>query len=452
MTEQTLPPGPKGLPRVRNALQYRRDPLRFSRKVEQMYHTVATLYFYDTPVFIFFRPEHIHYFLVGNSRNFDRNIDPNMRELMGDTLLTLNGEPYRQVRRLVQPAFHKKRVESYAAMMVEGAHKAMAERWQPGARVDMCREMLALTLRVVTKALFDIEVTAPDISRAFSAIVENPSRWLPLNLPFTSYGRRKEALRKLNAYVYDVVAERRAEGRDRGDILSMLLRAHEDGGVVTDQQVHDQTLSLFGAGHETTAISLMWTFYLLSEYQAVRERLLNDLRTVLGGRDPTIEDLDKLPYLDWVFNEALRMYPPIWQQGRHAIEAFDLAGYHFPANSRVLFLEWVTHYLPDVWGDPEVFRPERWDPVNGQKVPPGAYFPFGGGPRQCIGNSFAYLEARLILATILQRYTPRLVPGQRVEPLPRMSLRPKYGMPMILEPASALALSPAAGMAPARQA
>jgi cytochrome P450 len=446
MDKQALPPGPKGLPVFGNALQFRSNPLRFAREVERTFGTVATIYFFDQPAFMFFRPEHIHYFLVGNGRNFNRAVAPHLKRLMGDTLLTLNDEPYRKMRRLVQPAFHKKRIESYTGLMVEIAHKVL-EGWRPGDRIDICQSMLALTLRIVTKALFDIEVTDPEISHAFSTIVENPARRATIDLPITRYGRRMAALRKLDAYIYEIIAQRRAERHDRGDILSMLLQAEEDGGI-TDKQVRDQTLSLFGAGHETTAMSLTWTFYLLSENPGPREKLLNELRTVLAGRDPTLEDLPHLPYLEQVFNESLRMYPPIWQQGRQAIEAFDLAGYHFPAGTRVIFMQWVTHYLPDIWGDPDVFRPERWEPEQSEKIPPGAYFPFGGGQRMCIGSSFASLEARLLLATILQRYTPRLVPGHPVEPAPRMSLRPKYGMPMILEPAPAMATAQIAGTAP----
>src|SRR5205085_2524907 len=206
---------------------------------------------------------------------------------------------------------------------------------------------------------------------------------------------------------------------------------------MTDKQVHDQVLTFVAAGHETAQNTLSWTFYLLSQHPAIREKLLAELYTVLAGRAPSVEDLPNLPYLEWVINEAWRVYPPAWTQGRRAIEAFDLDGYHFPAGTAAIFSQWVIHNLPDIWGDPEVFRPERWDLANGQKLPQFAYFPFGGGPRICIGMPFAQLETKLLLATILQRYTPELVPGFHVVLQPSVTLRPKHGMRMRLESTAA---------------
>jgi len=451
MNDPTLPPGPKGVPVFGNILQWRQDPLRFVRDLNRTYGDVATIYLYDKPFALFFRPEHIHYILVGNGRNFDRNVSKNYRHALGDGLLTSNGEFYRQQRRLIQPAFHKRRVDGYASTMVEHTHELLAT-WRPGTEVDMFPAMLELGLRVVAKALFNVDTRekSAELGAAFRYVVEHPLRRLSVNLPFTSYGKRMAAHRLLDGFVYDLIAQRRAEGRDVGDILSMLLRAQDEGVTMTDKQIRDQLMTIFGAGHDTTATSLTWTFYLLSEHPHVRKKLLTELHTVLAGRDPTLEDLPNLPYLEWVINESMRMYPPVWQQGRRAVDAFDLAGYHFPAGMRVMFLEWVTHYLPDVWGDPDVFRPERWDPESGQKLPPGAYFPFGGGQRMCIGMSFALLEAKLTLATILQRYTPRLAPDQRIGLMPRSTLRPKYGMRMILDPTPAPATAEAVRSAPAQ--
>ena len=213
---------------------------------------------------------------------------------------------------------------------------------------------------------------------------------------------------------------------------------------MTDKQIHDQVLTFVAAGHETAQNTLSWTFCLLSQHPTVYEKLLAELQTVLAGRTPTVADLPKLPYLEWVINESWRYYPPAWLQGRRAIEAFDFDGYHFLANTVALVSQWVTHNLPDIWGDPENFRPERWDPASGQKIPQGAYFPFGGGPRICIGIPFAEMETKLLVASILQRYTPRLVPGFPVVLQPRVTLRPKYGMHMILEATPKLARMPIA--------
>jgi cytochrome P450 len=447
MTRTHLPPGPPPLPLVGNVPQFRRDPLAFVRGVQRAYGNVATVHMANRPVVMFFRPEHVRYFLVENARNFtNREFALNLSRLLGDGLLTSDGDFHRRQRRLVQPAFHKKRVESYATIMVEHTRELL-DGWQPGQQLDIARAMQELTLRIVAQALFNVDLhrESPQLGQAFTDVIENPVglpwslRGLPLDLPFTPYHKHMAARRTLDDYVYGLIARRRAEGVDRGDVVSMLLRAQDedDGGMMTDKQVRDQTMTLFAAGHETTANALTWTFYLLSQHPEALARLRAELRSVLAGREPTVDDLPHLPYLDWVVSESMRFYPPAWTQGRRAIEAFELEGYHFAPGTVVMFSQWVIHHLPDIWGDPEAFRPERWDPVNGQKVPQGAYFPFGLGARMCIGMPFAQLEARLLLATILQRYTPTLVPGFQVRPYPRVTLRPRHGIQMTLEPARA---------------
>lgn len=447
MKRSALPPGPEGLPVVGNTLQFRRDQLAFVRGAQRSFGNVATIYLGKFPLVLFFRPEHVRYFLVDNARNFtNREFAWNLRSLLGDGLLTIDGEFHRQQRRLVQPAFHKKRVESYAGVMVQHTRE-MLDEWQPGAEVDIAREMQTLTLRIVAKTLFDVDLKTESrgLGQAFSDVIENPLdmpfslRGLPINLPFTPYGKHMAGRARLDAYVYELIERRRADGRDTGDVLSMLLSAQDEGVTMTDLQVRDQTMTLFAAGHETTANALAWTFYLLSENPQARAKLHEELARVLAGREPSVDDLSNLPYLEWVVNESLRMYPPAWTQGRRAREAFDLAGYTFPAGTMVMFSQWVLHRLPDIWGDPDTFRPERWDPERGEKVPQGAYFPFGAGPRMCIGAPFAQLEARLLLATILQRFEPQVVPGYPVVTGPRITLRPKHGIRVTLEPAPAMA-------------
>jgi cytochrome P450 len=383
----------------------------------------------------------VRYVLMEHPRNFtSREVNARLRGLLGNGLLNMDGEEHRQHRRIVQPAFHKRRVEGYTRIMVEYTRDQLA-RWQPGSVTNIAQDMRGLTLRIVTQALFDIDLDTegPDVSQAFTDIIDTLAspmevlgRWVPF-LP-SDADRRIAARDRLDAFVYDLIAKRRAEGRDRGDVLSMLLHTAEGEQPMSDQQARDHIMTLMAAGHETTTHTLSWTFYVLSHYPPVYKKLLAELQCVLAGRDPTLDDLPNLPYLDRVVNESWRMYPPAWLQGRRATEAFDLDGYHLPAGLIVLFSQWVLHYLPDIWGDPQVFRPERWDPEVAQKVPQGAYFPFGGGPRICIGMPFAQLEARLLLATILQRYTPRLVPGHRVVFSPQVTLRPKYGMWVRLEP------------------
>lgn len=445
MAVESLPPGPAPLPVVGNILQFRRDQLAFVAGLQRSYGGMATFYLAQQPVVLFSRPEHVRYFLTEHPRNFtNREFVAGLRQVLGDGLLTSDGEYHRQQRRLVQPAFHKRRVESYAATMVRYT-RDLLETWRTGATVDMAVAMRDLTLRIVGKALFDVDlaVDRPDLGQMFTDVIENPTqlryslRSLPIDLPFTPYHRNVAARRALDDYVFGLIALRRAEGRDTGDVLSMLLRAQDDGVMMTDRQVRDQAMTFFAAGHETTANALSWTFYLLSEHPRVLERLRAELAGTLGGRDPQVDDLARLHYLDWVVTESMRLYPPAWTQGRRAVDAFELDGYRLPAGTFCMFSQWVIHRLPEIWGDPGTFRPERWDPERGQKVPQGAYFPFGGGPRMCIGMPFAQLEARLLLATILQRYAPRLVPGWPVVPRPRITLRTKYGMRMTLEPARA---------------
>lgn len=438
-----LPTGPQGLPFIGNALQFQRNPLAFFRQTQQHYPRIATVYLGKEPVILCFRPEHVRSLLIENARKF---VKPNrgglnLRFLLGDGLLTSDGDFHRQQRRLVQPAFHKHRVENYADIMVQMTQE-MLEEWVPNSEINIAQAMQYLTLRIIAKALFnlDLRAVATELGHAFDKVISNSRRKLGLlgrmrlELPFTAYGKAITGKRTLDTFVYDLIAQRRAEGHDTGDVLSMLLAAQDEGNTLADKHIHDQVLTFIAAGHETAQNTLSWTFYLLSQHPAVREKLLHELQTVLAGRVPTVNDLAHLPYLEWVINESWRVLPPAWTQGRRSIEEIELDGYRIPAGTTFIVSQWVIHNLPDIWGDPEAFRPERWDPANDQKIPQGAYFPFGGGSHMCIGMPFAQMETKLLLATILQKYTPRLAPGFTVALQPRITLRPKYGMRMILEP------------------
>jgi cytochrome P450 len=438
----SLPPGPKPLPIVGNTLQFRKDQLGYLEYLQRTYGKMATMYAGKTPIIMLFRPEHVRYILTENPRNFtNREIAEPLRQLIGDGLLTIDGETHRQQRRLVQPAFHKKRVESYADIMVQHTENIIA-KWQPGGILNMASEMQELTLRIVAQCLFNVDLAheVDELGYAFSEMIDNPVGMvesllgLHIDWPFTAYGRRMAAKKRVDAFIYKLIKQRRAEGHDAGDILSMLLENQGDEGTLNDTQVRDHIMTFVAAGHETTSNALTWTFYLLSQYPQVRAKLRAELNAVLDGRAPTLEDIPQLTYTEWVLNESMRIYPPAWRQARRAFEAFNLDGYHFPAGTILMFSQWIIHRLPEIWGDAEVFRPERWDPVDGQKVPAWSYFPFGGGPRMCIGMPFAQLEAKLLLATIFQRYTPLIVPGsKRVELVPLITLRPKDGMQMLLQ-------------------
>jgi len=439
-----LPPGPRRLPVFGNLLSFRSDQLGYLQHLQQTYGDMATFYAGKSPIVLFFRPEHVRYVLTENPRNFtNREVAKNLGELLGDGLLTIDGETHRQQRRMVQPAFHKKRVESYADIMVKHTLD-MLENWHEGEKMDVTRAMQELTLRIVAKCLFNVDLSngVGNLGSSFNAMIGNPVSLLEgffglqIDKPFTSYGRRMAAKRILDTFIYQLIEQRRADKQDAGDVLSMLLMTHEGEDTLTDTQIRDHIMTFVAAGHETTSLALTWTFYLLSEYPAACEKLLNELQSVLGSDTPTIDNIGKLPYLEWVLNESMRLYPPAWTQGRRAIDAFDLGGYHFPAGTVLLFSQWVVHRLPDIWEASTEFRPERWDPLSAQKIPPWAYFPFGGGPRICIGMPFAQLEAKLLLATILQHYRLQLVPDYRLQLVPLVTLRPKHGVPMVVKAAA----------------
>jgi len=414
------------------------------QRMRRTYGNMVTIHVGKTPVVMVFRPEHIRYILTEHPRNFTSlQSTGDMTETVGQGLLTLEGEAHRQQRRFVQPAFHRKRVEGYANTMVQYTLE-MLKAWHAGEEKNMAREMQELTLRIVAKSLFNLELASQvhELGQQFTTMMENRRRTLARMLhirfdaPFTAYGRRIGARRKVDTMIYRLIAQRRAEGRDVGDVLSMLLTAHEEGNKLTDTQIRDHVMTLMAAGHETTANALTWTFYLLSQNPDACARLLTELQMVLVGEAPTLNTLINLPYTEWVIQEAMRLYPPAWRIGRYAIEAFDMGSYHFPKGTIFLISQWVMHRHPEFWENPDEFHPERWDPVRGEKMTPWTYFPFGGGPRICIGMPFAQLEAKLLLATILQHYTPRLVPDFPVQLQQLVTLRPKGGLPMIVEPTS----------------
>jgi cytochrome P450 len=470
---QVLPPGPRGLPFLGNTLQFRHNQLSFLLQLEQSYGRMATVYIGKTPIVLFFRPEHIRYILTKNPRNFTNRevagglifgnmlvlsllarsftdkVTRGLQDVVGDGLLTTDGDFHHRHRRLLQPAFSKRRVENHADMIVQYAQETV-ERWQPGAEIDIAHDMQALILRLTMKILVNIDMLNQSIesSKIIDDLLGHPIGIfeglsnLQIDLPFTPHGQHMAAKRKADAFIYNLIDQRLADKRDVGDILSILLQAddRDDGAAMTKQNVRDELVTLIAAGHETTANMLTWTFYLLSEHPTILKKVLTELQDVLAGRDPQLDDLPQLTYLDWVVKESMCLYPSAWTQGRRAVEAFDLDGYHFPAGTLMMFSQWVLHRLPDIWGDPGVFRPERWDPVNGQKVPQWAYFPFGGGSRICIGMPFAQLQIPLVLATILRHYIPRVVPGHPVAPLPLITLHLKHGLHVRLEPTTTSAL------------
>jgi cytochrome P450 len=444
-----LPPGPRRLPYLGNLLSLRLDSLGYLQRLQRTYGDMTTIYFMKNPAVLLFRPEHVRYVLVEHPRDFS-----NINSLQGNSddnfgsegLLTINGEKHRQQRHAVQPAFHKKQVEGYAAIIQQYTQE-MLDSWQPGDKVDMSRAMQKLTLRIVSKCLFSIDLSSQlePLSDAFDGVIGSSTSMaedllnIHIDNPVTGYGRRRAAIRQLDMLIYTLIAQRRDNSGEYNDVLSMLMSAQsgaEPDTKLTDKQIHDHILTFLAAGHETTAIALVWTYYLLSQYPQVRIKLQDEIRSVLAGREPTLEDLARLPYLDWVLNESMRLYPPAWLQMRFVARETELDGVRLPVGTMLILSQWVIHRLPAIWEDAEVFKPERWDPAHGQRIPSGAYFPFGGGPRTCIGMPLAQMEARIILASILQRYTLQPVPGYTPGFQPAITLRPKRHLQVTLMPAS----------------
>jgi cytochrome P450 len=368
------------------------------------------------------------------------------KRLLGEGLLTSEGAVHRRQRRLMQPAFHRDRVASYAAVMTDYADR-IRSGWVEGGTVDVAQEMMRLTLGIVGKTLFgtDVESQAPAVGRALAAVME--SFWVVMLLPFGGIVERlplpvlrrsRKARLELDAIIYRMIAERRRSPQDRGDLLSMLLlaRDEEDGrGGMSDRQVRDEAMTIFLAGHETTANALSWTWYLLSRSPEVEAKLHDEIDHVLGDRLPTVADIPSLTYAEQVITESMRLYPPAWIIGRRALGAYSVGTYTVPRDALVLTSPFIVHRDPRFYHEPERFRPERWTPEMKASLPPFAYLPFGGGARRCIGESFAWMEMILVLATIARRWRLRLVPDHPVIPRPVVTLRLKHGLKMTTEAA-----------------
>ena len=390
-------------------------------------------------------PDYVREILVTNQNNFMKSRAlQRSKMLLGEGLLTSEGQHHLRQRRLVQPAFHRERLAGYAAAMSESAVR-VRDRWQPGSTMDVSVEMAKLTLSIVAKTLFsaDVESEASEIGQAMTAVLEM-FRFLLLpfseqlsKLPLPSIRRFEKARAKLDATIYGLIRERRESGVDTGDLLSMLLFSQDeekDSGGMSDKQVRDEALTLFLAGHETTANALTWTWYLLSQNPEVECRLHAEIDAVLGGRAPVLADVSELRYTEMVLSEALRLYPPAWAIGRMAKGNFELDGVEIAAGSICILSPYLVQRDARWFPEPEKFDPERWTPEARDSRPKFAYYPFGGGARVCIGERFAWMEGVIVLAAIAQKWRLRLVPGQRVEPLPLITLRVKNGLRMVAEP------------------
>ena len=437
-------PGPPRRYPLQNWLALQRNPLRFLEGVAR-HGDVAR--FRLGPVFVYLvnDPDLIRSVLVTRADAYHKGRAlERARRLLGQGLLTSEGALHLRQRRLMQPAFHRERIAGYGETMVRYAGRA-AERWKAGETIDVHKEMVALTLAIVGTTLFDadVEEEADEIGKALTEALELFQRLLMVpygefleKLPIPSTLRFRSVRRRLDATIARLIAERRRNPRDRKDLLTLLLLAQDtegDGGGMTDTQLRDEAMTIFLAGHETTANAMAWTWHLLSQNPEAEGRLHGELDRVLEGRAPGVADLPRLRYTEMVLSESMRLFPPAWILGRRAIVDHELGGYRIPAGSIVLLSQWITHRDARYFPDPLRFDPQRFTAEAQAARPKFSYFPFGGGPRVCIGEGFAWMEGVLVLATIARRWRFLPVDGIPVTPAAMITLRPKSGLPMRIE-------------------
>jgi cytochrome P450 len=436
------PPRLKGEFLLGNLREFRRDRLALFTRCARGPDPVVAVRLGHIPGVVLCHPDAIEQVLVTQSRNFIKHfLLRQNRLLLGNGLLTSEGDFWLRQRRLIQPAFVRQRVLGYADVMVAYAERLLAG-WGDGETRDLHVEMTRLTLGIAAKTLFDADVAgdAPEVGAALAVALARYERRIggiypvPHWLPTPGNRRLLRAVARLDEIVYRFIRQRRHSRAERDDLLSLLLHARDedDGSRMTDRQLRDEAMTLFLAGHETTALALTWAGYLLALHPEVHDQLLGELGAVLGGRAPTAADLPRLTYTEHVVLEAMRLYPPVYAFGREALHDCEVMGYAIPARTTVFMSQWAMHRDPRWFEAPEKFDPGRWADGLAARLPKFAYFPFGGGPRLCIGNTFAMMEAVLVLATVAQRFRFAPVPGQEVVPWPSMTLRPKHGIQVVL--------------------
>jgi cytochrome P450 len=443
MVQLRTPDGPKGHWLLGNLPTAPSARLDFFVNCAREFGDMVKLRFVHRSVFLVSNPAYIEEILVTHSKNFNKHFGLRVNPLiLGKGLLTSEGDFWLRQRRLIQPVFIRGRIVSYATSMVAAAERLIAG-WKAGESRDIMTEMMHVTLEIAAKTLFGAEVDdAHAVARAMEVMqnnfLERFARLLPLPLWIPTPGnlRVKRAVRHLDDILFGFIRKRRAEYVERGDLLSLLLHARDedDGSRMTDRQVRDEAMTLFLAGHETTALTLSWVWYLMAQHPEAEQKLWVELETVLGDRTPTVEDWPRLKFTEMIALESMRLYPPAYVIGREAIADCTIGGYVVPRGTTLLMPQWVVQRDARFYDDPEKFRPERWGEERVKTMPKFAYFPFGGGPRVCIGQQFAMMEMVMILATIAQKFRFRLQPGATVTPLPTFTLRPVPGIPGVIEP------------------
>lgn len=439
-----IAPGPRGELLLGNLRAFRRDVLKLMLDSAKEFGDVVRFCLGPLTVHLINHPDHVEHVLQSGSRNYDKatRSSTNIRAISGDSLLVSNGELWKRQRRLMQPTFHRHRIATLANEMIAFTN-AMLESWRAelakGRPLDIASEMMRLTYRIVGKTLLgaDVGSDSTTVEHAMETMLAHTyRRWgsvlaLPLSFPTLANVRFRRALQAVDDVVRRIIAQQRSGAGSADNLLSMLLEVRdEDGQGLSDAELRNETITFLLAGHETTANALAWTFYLLSQNPGIERQLRVELSQVLGDRPPAVDDLPKLVFTNMVIQESLRLYPTIWAIERHAVADDVIGGFHIPADSSVVISPYVLHRNESFWPKPQLFDPTRF------AVRHKAYIPFGSGPRFCIGNEFALMEARLIVPMVIQAFHLELAPGHVVEPLPGITLRPKNGLPMIAEPVS----------------
>jgi cytochrome P450 len=435
------PPGPINRGIIGNFPLRSSDPLglytEWARRFGDIYYYRAI----SRHIYFLNHPDFVKYVLVTNYQGFIKaEAIRSNRRIFGNGLLTNEGSSWLHNRRLIQPAFHHDRIDSYGAIMVAYTER-MITRWRNGEVRDIHSDVMRLGLEIVAKVLFNIEIAAEKdkIENALNTVTDlnaGGRMLLPAilrRIPTVGNVRYEYAVRQLDNIVYGFIRQRRASGRHSNhDILSNLLHAQEEKMPLSDEQVRDEVMTLLLTGHETAAVSLSWAWYLLAQHPEVESRLWSELRRVLDGRSPSTQDLPNLSYTEAIVKEALRLYPPAWAIVRNSIHDCEIGGYKVPAGSTIMMSQWVTHRDPRHYDQPDSFNPDRWLNDRTKGIQQFTYFPFGGGPRTCIGASFAIMKAVLVLATIAQKFQLRLVDVSQVKPIPTITLRPKNGIKVVI--------------------
>lgn len=429
--------------------EFRRyGPLKVFTRAAREQGDVVRLRFGPNAFYLVSHPDLIKYVLQTNNRNYLRDSPANSIVMMisGLNLFSSDGDYWLAQRRLMQPAFHRKHITYFGQIMSDATLK-MLSKWEVAALngqiLDMHDEMMRLTMEVVGRSLFSVDLSEDTnvLGQFFSESIDYLNYRLinpfapPLFIPTRRNRSLKKSIKVMNKMMQEMINERRQSGEEKHDLMALLMAARyeETGEGMTDEQLRNELSTMIGAGHETTANTLTWTSYLLSEHPDVEERVLAELESVLGDRLPTTSDLHHLTYLEKVIQESLRLYPPVWSlMARQAIAEDELGGYRIPPKAMLSMLPYIVHRDPRWWDDPDTFDPERFTPERSEGRHKFAYIPFGNGPRKCIGQTFALTEALLILATILPRYKMRVKPNYKVRPYPIFSLRVRDGLPMMI--------------------